>query len=37
MPENPIYNFLKANKLTEKDEATFLREYSDSSKSKQFN
>lgn len=35
MPENPIYNFLKANKLTEKDEATFLREYSDSAKAKQ--
>ena len=35
MPENPIYDFLKANKLTDKDEATFLKEYSDSSKAKE--
>ena len=36
MPDkNPIYDFLKANNLTDKDEATFLREYSDSAKAKE--
>jgi hypothetical protein len=35
MPENPIYDFLKANGLTDKDEATFLKEYSDSTKAKE--
>lgn len=35
MQENPIYDFLKANGLTDKDEATFLKEYGDSTKAKQ--
>ena len=35
MPENPIYDFMKANRLTNKDEATFLKEYADSAKAKE--
>jgi len=35
MPDNEIYQFLKANKLTDKDESTFLNEYSDSTKAKE--
>jgi hypothetical protein len=36
MPDpNPIYDFLKANGLTDKDEVTFLKEYSDSTKAKE--
>ncbi len=32
MPKNQIYDFLKANNLTTKDEATFQKEYSDPQK-----
>lgn len=35
MKENPIYEFMKANKLTDKDEASFLKEYADSAKAKE--
>jgi hypothetical protein len=35
MPENEIFKFLKTNNLTDKDEKTFLTEYSDSSKAKE--
>lgn len=34
-PVNPIYDFLKKNKLTDKDEATFTKEYSDPNKLKE--
>lgn len=33
--QNPIYDFMKANKLTDKDEKTFLLEYSDPNKAKE--
>ena len=32
---NPIYQFLKENNLTTKDEKTFERDYSDSAKAKE--
>ena len=35
MIQNKIYDFLKANKLTDKDQQTFLKEYSDSAKAKE--
>lgn len=35
MIQNNIYDFLKANKLTDKDQQTFLKEYSDSAKAKE--
>lgn len=35
MPTNEIYKFLKDNNLTQKDEASFLKEYSDSAKAKE--
>ena len=35
MPTNEIYKFLKENNLTQKDEASFLKEYSDSAKAKE--
>lgn len=34
-PQNEIYAFMKANNLTDKDETTFLKEYSDSTKAKE--
>lgn len=33
--QNPIYDFMKANNLTDKDEKTFLQEYSDPNKAKE--
>jgi hypothetical protein len=35
MPDNPIYQFLKQNNLTDKDEATFTKEYADPKKAQQ--
>lgn len=35
MDTNPIYDFLKQNGLTQKDEASFLQEYSDSAKAQE--
>jgi hypothetical protein len=35
MIQNKIYDFLKANKLTDKDQQTFLKDYSDSAKAKE--
>ena len=35
MPENEIYKFLKDNNLTDKDEKTFLKNYSDIGKAKE--
>lgn len=35
MGDNPIYDFLKKNGLTTKDEAGFLKEYSDSTKARE--
>lgn len=35
MPENEIYKFLKENDLTDKDEASFTKEYSDPKKAKE--
>ena len=35
MPDNEIYKFLKENNLTDKDEATFLEEYSNPEKAKE--
>ena len=35
MPTNEIYKLLKENNLTQKDEASFLKEYSDSAKAKE--
>ena len=32
---NEIYDFLKKNNLTDKDETTFLKEYSDSTKARE--
>jgi hypothetical protein len=34
MENNPIYDFLKANNLTSKDESSFISEYSDPAKAK---
>ena len=35
MENNPIYDFLKANNLTSKDESSFISEYSDPAKAKE--
>ena len=35
MPENEIYKFLRENNLTQKDENSFLKEYSNPNKAKE--